>query len=57
MIPTNMQHRKGVGQVLDDCRTLHHKDAHENVASHDYYYLSDHYQLALAGPAVFVSKF
>lgn len=43
--------------MLDDCRTLHHKDAHENVASHDYYYLSDHYQLALAGPAVFVSKF
>jgi hypothetical protein len=42
--------------MLDDCRTLDHKCAHENVARHDYYYLSDYYQLALAGPAVFVSK-
>ncbi|PSH67977.1 hypothetical protein CU102_15525 [Phyllobacterium brassicacearum] len=42
--------------ALDDCRALAHKCPHENVARHDYYYLSDYYQLALAGPAVFVSK-
>jgi hypothetical protein len=42
--------------ALDDLPALDHKCPHENVARNDYYYLSDYYQLALAGPAVFVSK-
>ena len=55
---TKMQHLSSFKRddTLDDCRALDHKCPHENVARHDYYYLSDYYQLALAGPAVFVSK-
>jgi hypothetical protein len=51
-----MQHRD-LSDRLDDWSTLDHKCRYENVAHIEHYHLSDYYQLALAGPAVFVSKF
>jgi hypothetical protein len=42
--------------MLDDWHALDHKCPHENVARHDYYYLSDHYQLALCWPGRFRLK-